>query len=1501
MADYNLNLGIESTALFDELQRIKNAVTELQTAAKQSGTTITQSLTEAANASKEVASQTVKVTGQLGIEAKAAGEASTQFKGMLDSISKISGLSTKSFDPSQLLKFNSTLKDTRNSLIDIATKQTNAFDKAKVAELGFALQGTKDDAQQLALVIDFIEKNLGDLNIDPTQTEGLQNSITTLKTLFEQTGIAGKKAFTDIGGSASNLQTVLQTIETEAGKAEINFNELKTAIDAGKVALQQLPAGSDQFNTLSAAIENATAKLNAEAQSLDQLKIKLSNLTISVGAETDVQQIAALNQEIDQTKAAIDRLQNAGKEGFDNLGNKIGTTSDRATTLTTRIRAITNELAGMQKGTPQFNALINEAARLTDELGDTRQQIQLLASDTSHLDAGIQAVQGLVGVFAAAQGAVALFGDQNEELQKTLLKVNAAMALLQGLQQVGQILDKNSALNVFLMKTFRLQDVVATEAQVLAQQEYNAALIEQAVLTGGLTAEQAALAVADVALAGAEETATVAQAGLNVAMLSNPAGLLLLAFAALAGGLLLYQSRMNSTLAVQNAFAEAQKKAADAIAKEEGELNILLATAKDDNLSRSERQDAIDKIKASYPEYLHNLSLENLYTKQSSDLIEEEIDLLKKRALVQASQDVYIEKLKAVAVAEAEVNRIRSGGITLGDKLRGFFLETSGNAINLTADELALEHAIKNVNDANIEAGGAFEVVNSARDNFSKGLQTDIGVLQNYIHQFDLFREASSQPLAPLSPVVKPFDPKQFDADKKAALDLAQYQVDVATKGTIDEINARKALLIKQHEFEIEDKRLTDDQKKALQGKFISDIADIDSQLRQKQLQDASAVAQARIILAKEGTKEQLDAQLDAIDVETRAQISAVGIQQGEILRILSDAEKKKQELRRTFYVQELQNEVSLQNAIVDTAIEGSEQEYFAKRKLLELNAAIEISNAKENAARIKEINAKLNHDLFELYKSTNKQIALLRVNVQIDDIDARLAAVEKGSIEELNLIKERNDKETELALIQLVNSNKNETEIQAERNKVIAEGNARNLEADKTFFQQRIDAALAFQKSVLAIQNAEQQNIIDDPFSTNRERRDAQKQILQNELQDLFNQRAAITQAFLQGLIPDRQKYETAINNIIAEETKKRKELEEAALPEPFDLTRFLGNLVGLTDEQTHQILDSFGSLFDGLNSLAEANAQKQIDAIDEIIDKLDEQIDAQQKVVDEQKNLSDSGRANELRNQQKVLDDLKAKKEAEVQAREEAQKRMEAIQKREAIIQSASIVASTVETEVDLISAAAKAFKATAGIPFVGIALGIAAAVSLVAAFLQIKASMQKAVQDIPKLRHGGTIDTEGEVLKGPSHQERGLGLYNEKTGKRVAEFEGREYLSVFNKESTQKHHELIRDFTYAINKDMLPTTNFEAIHTILHDGRMPMERIERIVILQKEVEHIKLQKENGNKKELIELRDEVSKFRKEFGNQYKGKVIRIDMGEYWLERENGRTRKIYKRKTS
>lgn len=194
-------------------------------------------------------------------------------------------------------------------------------------------------------------------------------------------------------------------------------------------------------------------------------------------------------------EGVADALKEAGvsaKEFSDALAKGNTEVSKSSETLRERLRTITQELqtlkAAGKDNTDQYRLLVAEAGNLQDAMADVSQEIRNVGSDTRVLDGVIGVAQGIAGGFAVAQGAAALFGAENEELQEVLLRVNATMAILQGLQQVSNVLQKESS-------ALKLADIVITKIQTAAQAAF---AVVVGTSTGALRAFRIALAATGV-------------------------------------------------------------------------------------------------------------------------------------------------------------------------------------------------------------------------------------------------------------------------------------------------------------------------------------------------------------------------------------------------------------------------------------------------------------------------------------------------------------------------------------------------------------------------------------------------------------------------------------------------------------------------------------------------------------------------------------------------------------------------------------------------------------------------------------------------------------------------------------------------------------------------------------------------------------------------------------------------------------------------------------------
>lgn len=163
-------------------------------------------------------------------------------------------------------------------------------------------------------------------------------------------------------------------------------------------------------------------------------------------------------------------------------------------------RRLTEEIGKMiaagQAESAMYQDLVRQAGEIDDAMGDANAAISRAGSDTRGLDNAIMVATGVAAGFSVAAGAAALFGDESEETQKVLLKVNAAMSILSGLQQIQNIL--------------RSEELKSMIASLITQRARNA----QIVIENGLQSRSIIVRTA----------ATGAQWLLNAAMSANPIG-----------------------------------------------------------------------------------------------------------------------------------------------------------------------------------------------------------------------------------------------------------------------------------------------------------------------------------------------------------------------------------------------------------------------------------------------------------------------------------------------------------------------------------------------------------------------------------------------------------------------------------------------------------------------------------------------------------------------------------------------------------------------------------------------------------------------------------------------------------------------------------------------------------------------------------------------------------------------------------------------------------------
>lgn len=255
-----------------------------------------------------------------------------------------------------------------------------------------------------------------------------------------------------------------------------------------------------------------------------------------------------------------EKIYSISLEGKDNLSNTlksvknniegVGKSTSQLDRISERFNKIENSTAPLKKRLRELQAMLAQmnfegmtdndvfvrmtakAAEMKDALGDARQAVLLMSSDTAKLDAVIEGMQGIAGVASIATGAISLFGTENENLQRAMLKVQSAIAITNGVQQIANILNKDSILML------KLKDFWSKATAKDITKQTTATIANNAVTKASTTATNLNT-VAEIANTTATKGSTIAQNAWNVAkaigkaMFGDFTGLLLVGVGAL--------------------------------------------------------------------------------------------------------------------------------------------------------------------------------------------------------------------------------------------------------------------------------------------------------------------------------------------------------------------------------------------------------------------------------------------------------------------------------------------------------------------------------------------------------------------------------------------------------------------------------------------------------------------------------------------------------------------------------------------------------------------------------------------------------------------------------------------------------------------------------------------------------------------------------------------------------------------------------------------------------
>lgn len=864
------------------------------------------------------------------------------------------------------------------------------------------------------------------------------------------------------------LTGAYKRLEAEYNKAAQEAKDLAIEFGAGSKQAKEASARALELDQRLKAADASTGKFNRNvgnySGALNTLQKALQDVTkkIEDNTKSGVQNEAVM-EALQKEQGLLVSLVDAQSKGFANATSEIRN-NQQAILLLTQIYG---------EDSAVIAELTKKTAELTDTVGDMKATIKAQASDTHVFDGLIGAAQGLVGVYSVAQGAAALFGDENEDLQKTFVKLQSVMAVLQGLQAIQNVLQKESAarqlLNIGLQRIQVIQTRLATAAES-----------QNIVVKYAAIAAQKAL------------NFVTSSAGGPILILI---GLLITAAAVMASygegteNAAKQNERLNKSLERSNQNID--KGAAAIKARSDKTIATLESNFAREEDIRKERerasQEEIDNLKRINDVDLRNrIANQKTIDRLNKQKVKSGLDEDEQKALDEALKikDSYLANLQKQTDAEngIQILRLQNSRATKEEIIKAKQDEIEAQKIQLQTSLQLQQNIAGNERKTQTERIKALQesqriqasIIN--KDANSKLLNPTL--TPSEIKVIEANRTAAlTQARRESNKAIEDLNRSYAERERRARFDILKTEIEDQIKAAdliaqnekksfdqrTDALYAgyekRRQIIVAQHELDINNDTLTAEERLAIETKFLSDIngLTVEYGLQQQAIYQQNTDKVNEIIeKGQQARQDKIAGDAAATNTELIKQLVS-----GQIT--LEQYNKQRDDAERSARIQSLKEEVNNATAKVLATKEGTAARFEAEKELREKTLAL---NEEYNA---KEINAivKLN-DLKKQLVTESVETFNALVNGQFDNESARI----QQAMDDLDKQKE---KDIEVANATIANKQERELAIatiekKAQLQREQLDRRQRQVELDRARFEKASNIAQIISTTAVAI-----------------------------------------------------------------------------------------------------------------------------------------------------------------------------------------------------------------------------------------------------------------------------------------------------------------------------------------------------------------------------------------------------------------------------------------------
>lgn len=416
-----------------------------------------------------------------------------------------------------------------NSAINETLRRVQGFSDAVVGSGDVMDKTTQEIVECIEIqrkVVQDLETTYSDLNarintIEPGEAQNvLMNEARQVKDELD----AERQGLVALMNELNSLQATNNAAAMSMGQIRTTLGQIGVACEEHENELIRL---EDEYKRLSTQMSDAFMSGHDDEYRALQSKVSAIKGEITVRKQI----LKELRDQSDALEEEATKLEKAAQEA-----NKA---AQSHVSFRTKLREVREELAALElsgdTGSPRYKELQQQLGELSEAMDAITTQQNMLKRGERMWDGLLSGLSGVSGMFSAAQGAVALFAGENENLQKIMLKVQSLMAITIGLKEVQLALDKDEAFQLITINGLKewwnkllaigrgeqvaataatVADTAATVADTAATTANTAAQQANTAAQAGNTTAQAANTVATGAQATAATAGTVANIGL---------------------------------------------------------------------------------------------------------------------------------------------------------------------------------------------------------------------------------------------------------------------------------------------------------------------------------------------------------------------------------------------------------------------------------------------------------------------------------------------------------------------------------------------------------------------------------------------------------------------------------------------------------------------------------------------------------------------------------------------------------------------------------------------------------------------------------------------------------------------------------------------------------------------------------------------------------------------------------------------------------------------------